>query len=89
LFIGLVEEDIVLLVDDSVAVGTVSGEHLKASSDTTRIESSEEPMLRPMDMAVVCVNLSHHLFVTLDTPVSSDIIPISPCLHFVVKCVVS
>jgi hypothetical protein len=46
------------------------------------IKGTEESVLRPVKMTVVSTDFCHHFFVTLDTPMSTNIISVHPALSF-------
>jgi len=83
LFVGLIQQGIVLLVDHTVTITTISGEDQETSSDTGTIVSTEESELRPVEMTVMGTDFSNHFFVTLDTPMGTNIISVHPALSFI------
>jgi hypothetical protein len=83
LFVGLIQQGIVLLVDHTVTIGTVSSKDQETSSDTGTIVSTEESELRPVEMTVMGTDFSNHFFVTLNTPMGTDIISVHPAFSFI------
>jgi hypothetical protein len=83
LFVGLIQQGIVLLVDHTVTVTTVSSKDQETSSDTGTIVSTEESELRPVEMTVMGTDFSNHFFVTLNTPMGTNIISVHPALSFI------
>ena len=80
LTVCFVQECIVLLLHNTVTVCTVSGENLESSSNATGIVSSPEGELRPVEMSSVSSDFRNLLFVTFDTPESSNVISEDPSL---------
>ena len=58
LLVSLVKEIVVLLVDHTMAVTTISREHLESSANWTRVESSQEWELWPIAVSLVSTNFS-------------------------------
>jgi len=83
LFVGLIQQGIVLLVDHTVTIGTVSSKDQETSSDTGTVVSTEESELRPVEVTVMGTDFSNHFFVTLNTPMSTDVISVHPALSFI------
>lgn len=80
LVVGLVEQYVVLLVHDSVAIGAVLGEDLEASTDGPSVVVAPESELGPLHVSVVGSHLGHLLLVSLDTPPGTDVVPVEPGL---------
>ena len=82
--VALVENQIVLPVLHSVAVGAAPGEDLEASPDTARIPASIVGERRPVHVALMGTDLSDLVFVTLDAPKGADVVSVEPALGLLV-----
>lgn len=80
LFVGLVEQNIVFSVHDSVTVGAVLSENLEASSDGTSIVVTPEGELRPLHDTVMGADLGDLFFVSLDSPEGTNVVSVQPGL---------
>lgn len=85
LFVGLVQQDVVLLIEHTVTVSTVSGKDHESSSDRTTIEGSQEVELRPAHVSSVSSDFTDLFFVTLDTPEGSDIVSVNETLRLLLS----
>ena len=80
LTVGLVQNQVVFLVNHAVAVSAVLREDLEAPSQRPGVVGPEEPSLRPAHVSVVRAHLGYLFFVALDSPEGADVVTIHPVL---------
>jgi len=78
LAVRLVQDQVILFINHSVAVATILREDLEASPQRPGIIGSKESRLRPTHVPVVRPHFRNLLFVTLDPPKGTDIVSVHP-----------
>lgn len=83
LFVGLIKQNIVLLIQHTMTISTISGKYHKSSSDWTTIECSQKVELRPTHVSSMSSYFTDLFFITLNTPKGSNIISVDETLRFI------
>lgn len=81
MLVGLVQQNVVLLVEHTMAVSAVSSKNHESSSDGTTIEGSQEVELRPAHVSSVSSDFTDLFFVSLNTPEGTDIVSVYETLR--------